>query len=73
MPASALLEKKKCPPGPRESRGRRITASRPVGHISVWLAHLQLIYHLDFINNRKHVKKFILDHFLIIFPKNPDN
>ena len=51
----------------------RITASRPVGHVFVWLAHLQLIYDLDFINNRKHVKKFILDHFLIIFPKNHEN
>ena len=42
----------------------RITAFRPVGHVFVWLAHLQLIYHLDFINNRKDVKKYILLHFL---------
>ena len=45
----------------------RITAFRPVGHVFVWLAHLQLIYHLDFINNRKDVKKYILLHFLISF------
>ena len=51
----------------------RITAIRPVGHVSVWLAHLQLIYHLDFINNRKHVKKYILLYFLISFPKNHEN
>ena len=27
----------------------RVIASRPVGHVFVWLAHLQIIYHLDFI------------------------
>ena len=41
----------------------------PVGHVFVWLAHLQIIYQLDFINNRKHVKKYILLHILINFPK----
>ena len=51
----------------------RITASRPVGHVFVFPAHFQLIYHLDFINNRKHVKKYSLVHFLISFPKNHDN
>ena len=51
----------------------RITAFRPVGHVFVWLAHLQLIYHLDFINNRKNVKKYILLYFLISFPKNHEN
>ena len=29
----------------------RITASRPVGHVFVWPTRLQLIYHLDFIND----------------------
>ena len=51
----------------------RITAFRPVGHVFVWLAHLQLIYHLDFINNCKHVKKYILLYFLISFQKNHEN
>ena len=37
----------------------RITASRPVGHVFVCLAHLQLMYHLDFIYNHKHIKKYI--------------
>ena len=46
----------------------RITVSMHVGHVFVWLAHLQLIYNLDFINNRKHVKKYILLHILINFP-----
>ena len=51
----------------------RITAFRPAGHVFVWLAYLQVIYHLDYINNRKHVKKYILLHFLISFPKNHEN
>ena len=36
----------------------RITASGPVGHAFVWLPHLQLKYHLNFIDNLKHVKKY---------------
>ena len=35
----------------------KITASRPVGHVFILLAHLQLKYHLNFINDCKHVKK----------------
>ena len=48
-----------------------ITASKPVGHVFIWLAHLQLNYHLNLINNCKHVKKEILIHFS--FPKNNGN
>ena len=51
----------------------RITASRPVRRVFVWLTHLQLIYHLNFTNNRKHVKKYILLTFLISFPQNHEN
>ena len=43
----------------------RITASRAVGQVFVMPAHLQLKHHLNFTNNRKHVKKYILLHFLI--------
>ena len=98
MPASALLKKKKCPPGPWGSRGCRlrgskglegiisssimhwraffilfhhlyiekpvytsyflkITASKAVLHVFVWLAHVQLKGYLNFIYYCKHVKK----------------
>ena len=45
----------------------RITASRPAGHVFVWLPHL------NFMNNPKHVGKYILLHFLISFLKNHEN
>ena len=51
----------------------RITASGPVGHAFVWLPHLQLKYHLNFIDNLKHVKKYILLHFFTSFPKYYEN
>ena len=47
----------------------RITVSRPVGHVFILLAHLKLKYHLNFMNNCKHVKKYVLLHCLISFPK----